>query len=286
MAALTFQQDHLNRLVRQRPTGTLFHYTTQAGLKGIVESKSVWATHHQCLNDSKEFSLCRELLERELHISRAYPKSLRDEIRSNLTGAGYEDVNLYLASFTEQPDSLSQWRGYGGDTSAFSLGFNLGEVNLHRRFRFAKCIYKPKEQRKVLHAIIAEYAAKAVSHPGSGASFLRFCFHTFALMLKDESFEQESEWRIISEVWMDHPSLHPPVKKDACPLGFRPGRSMLIPYRTLALTRADGSFALTEVRVGPSPVVIQSERSVMSFLNSQGLASVQVTRSRVPYRTW
>jgi hypothetical protein len=34
----------------------LYHYTTQFGIIGIVESSSVWATHALYLNDSSEFS--------------------------------------------------------------------------------------------------------------------------------------------------------------------------------------------------------------------------------------
>ena len=34
----------------------LYHYTTTAGLKGILGSKSIWATHYRYLNDTKEIN--------------------------------------------------------------------------------------------------------------------------------------------------------------------------------------------------------------------------------------
>jgi hypothetical protein len=39
----------------------LHHYTTFAGLKGIVESNTLWATHFLDLNDSREVFLLEEL---------------------------------------------------------------------------------------------------------------------------------------------------------------------------------------------------------------------------------
>lgn len=43
----------------------LFHYTSRAGLKGILESQCLWATHYRHLNDSSELQLMRaELADR------------------------------------------------------------------------------------------------------------------------------------------------------------------------------------------------------------------------------
>lgn len=37
------------------PPPILHHYTTQEGLLGIVESKSIWATNIYYLNDAAEY---------------------------------------------------------------------------------------------------------------------------------------------------------------------------------------------------------------------------------------
>jgi hypothetical protein len=44
--------------------GLLYHYTTQAGLLGVLESKSIWATHMLHLNDSSEVRLGIEMFNR------------------------------------------------------------------------------------------------------------------------------------------------------------------------------------------------------------------------------
>ena len=40
----------------------LHHYTSYAGLSGILESQTIWATHFFHLNDSSEVSLLRNPL--------------------------------------------------------------------------------------------------------------------------------------------------------------------------------------------------------------------------------
>jgi hypothetical protein len=50
---------------RTTPT-ELFHYTSYAGLLGILESGEFWATSIHCLNDSREFAHGRELAKHAL----------------------------------------------------------------------------------------------------------------------------------------------------------------------------------------------------------------------------
>ena len=52
--------------------------------------------------------------------------------------------NIYVASFTANPDLLSQWRGYCPNGAGFCLGFscqNLAGFSAENEFRLAECIY-------------------------------------------------------------------------------------------------------------------------------------------------
>lgn len=57
----------VTKLIMRNPPDSLFHYTTIDGLLGIVQSKTLWASQIQYLNDSVEFywalNLTREILE-------------------------------------------------------------------------------------------------------------------------------------------------------------------------------------------------------------------------------
>jgi hypothetical protein len=45
---------------QSRPTRSFFHYTSEAGLRGIVESNSLRATYFSDLNDASEIRQLRE----------------------------------------------------------------------------------------------------------------------------------------------------------------------------------------------------------------------------------
>ena len=47
--------DILKDVLWQQPSGTLYHYTTQEGLLGIIKNKEIWATQTQYLNDAREY---------------------------------------------------------------------------------------------------------------------------------------------------------------------------------------------------------------------------------------
>ena len=44
----------------------LYHYTSQTGLKGMLNKKTIWASKIHYLNDSKEFALALKLARNEL----------------------------------------------------------------------------------------------------------------------------------------------------------------------------------------------------------------------------
>ena len=52
----------IDSLVRDHPH--LYHYTTGAGLKGIVESNSLWATYFRDMNDANEIHELRAEVQR------------------------------------------------------------------------------------------------------------------------------------------------------------------------------------------------------------------------------
>jgi hypothetical protein len=277
-------------ILSEVPKKTLYHYTTQKGLLGIVKDRQIWATHHQCLNDTQEFVHAKGLFRTELE-KRAHADPLLKEMQRSLEGEGFESVNLYVASFSEEPDSLAQWRAYGGLASGFSLGFKLDGIVLPSRFIMVRCIYKEDEQRERIRAIVDEILDRLHKIPGEITDTPRFAkpyldvffrspLHTYALSLKHPKFAEEREWRIVS--------LQPMMEDSygEAPLDFREGKSEVIPFRRVPLTNNMKAFPLTQIVVGPNPDPEQSSRSVLSLLKSQGLAKCTVRMSDVPYRSW
>ncbi len=126
----------------------LFHYTSAVGLTGILKQQCIRATDSAFLNDSLEISFGAIAVQRHLdnwirEIELTPPTSGSDEWHrlQHLYAVvdileKFNDVEecapttvptqlldgaTYVACFTEQPDQLSQWRGYGGQ--GYSIGF-------------------------------------------------------------------------------------------------------------------------------------------------------------------
>lgn len=99
----------------------LMHYTTAEGLKGIVTSKILWATHAGFLNDSDNRLRMILQLELERHVSESLDQCL-EQFLAAFRLAQEQTQDHYVTSFCTACDEwvsqnglLSQWRGYGQD---------------------------------------------------------------------------------------------------------------------------------------------------------------------------
>jgi Protein of unknown function (DUF2971) len=107
---------------------TLYHYTTAAGLKGILESESIWFTDFRHLNDPSEvehgLELCRDVIglrkqDQDGRV-RLFLDMLADFMRmDNLS----RTLEYFIGSFSQASDDLGQWRAYGDNGRGVAIGF-------------------------------------------------------------------------------------------------------------------------------------------------------------------
>ena len=155
----------------------IYHYTSEEGMRGIVESDRIWATDIGFLNDYTEF---RQAFKEEYvgaltdAFREGLPKDLYDTARvviegilskriSNILKIIQDSISTHQAfvcSFTTLPrpsgadpgDRLSQWRGYSRSSQGLSLGFNKTLLtkqiefdNGYSKAVLLECIYEDKE---------------------------------------------------------------------------------------------------------------------------------------------
>jgi hypothetical protein len=143
----------LNEVLSRKPDKPLYHYTTQSGLLGIIEHKQIWATHTQYLNDRREFLHAIDLVRHEIDEMLGTVEPQNHQIFADMRDglAGHESINVCVCSFSEERDSLSQWRAYAGGTSGFAIGFPgdllVAATQKLRWLRFAKILCAPKIAR-------------------------------------------------------------------------------------------------------------------------------------------
>jgi hypothetical protein len=280
----------LNEVLSRSRDKPLYHYTSQSGLLGIIGKREIWATHTQYLNDRREYKHALELVVDEidelLTTADQQSRSVLQEMRNGLPGI--ESMNVCVCSFSEERDSVSQWRAYGSGTSGFAIGFPgdfLAAAVKKKQWYLARCIYDPPEQRALIRSLVEEVFEQNVERESAveteegcvplGGNLCAY-LNRYAPILKDRSFSEEREWRIISRPLMCSSEL----------FDFREGRSLLIPYYRFPLADKELTFRVHEVVVGPTPDEQRSKMSVKSFLVHRGLGDVPVEVSGVPYRNW
>jgi hypothetical protein len=273
----------------ERPSGLIYHYTTQSGLLGIIEHREIWATHFRHLNDTQEFHHAWKLLRDRLSTS---SRPSASQLLEAITNGHPDPGEMFVASFSEKRDSLPQWRAYAHSEPGYSLGFHADEAQmvLPHYLYMVRCVYGDAEQRKT----VDDHVNTVLTDPPEDSLELAMRlnlsgFNVLALSLKDKSFEEEKEWRIVSEN-MTPRTVDDEVRRglnySETPLCFRNGTSGIIPYRKVKLEGENGCFPLAQIVVGPCPDKERSVKSVESFLASKDLRSVPVIPSDVPYRSW
>ena len=278
---------NVKEVLTRKPPDRLYHYTSPEGLLGIVKRREIWATHTQYLNDVREFSHAVRMAGEELERMMGLPgnaerhrvlQSMKDSLE------GIESVNVCVASFSEEGDSLSQWRAYCGEATGFSVGFSgeflrsiIGDM-----FWLVPCQYADGVQKQFVKTLLKDVLIENQNRHlrdeadlPPGGNFLAYLMR-YAPILKHRSFEDEREWRIVSR----------PLACSLERFEYRVGRSMLIPYYRVPLEAKSAPFNIEHVIIGPTPYPEQSTESVKSLLTKFDLNGTQVVTSRVPYRTW
>jgi hypothetical protein len=270
----------LARLHTVRPSkGTIFHYTSQEGLLGIIREKALWMSSIHHLNDATEFTYAVNLVRTKLQSKQrtlfgmADLKNLNQLYSRAIEKLDVMDWNappVFVGSFSEEDDQLSQWRAYTGDRPGFSIGFEydyLKELARMQSLRLVRCAYTASEHGEILDEIIEK--TRTVENLLALLAFV-------APTLKDPSFREEKEYRI-----------HTQAVAKSSEVGFRSGRSMLVPYRPFSLAGTDGKMKITRIVVGPTPHMDLSISSVKQLLAASDVEDgCDVADSKIPYRNW
>jgi len=131
--------------------GSIYHYTSIEGLKGILEENAIWLTHYEFFNDPDELKYCN-----------------RGEKR-NITNLIVEQMPVnkipMIVSFSEEADSYSLWSNY---TNHFGYNIEFDVRKLRRNFyEFKECkgsewidlfiegkmIYDPDIRKKIINYV-------------------------------------------------------------------------------------------------------------------------------------
>ncbi len=317
----------LDSLVNKPIPEKLWHYTSIQGFQGIVTSKTIFATDVRFLNDKTEFIHAREIAAQviaEMDEFGANQFPARDHAQKAVDLAfeggmlSAERIQVFVASFSEAEDQLSQWRGYSQGSSGVSLAFDLTKLRppagIGTLVTLAPCVYGAGEKKTLLRESLSYFVLEAQGYWNEGfeaaepiwragdrvagqaiidSIMSSTKFRTdiaealvrtqadllrVAALSKDQSFHEEREWRLVLPVDTGKTAFKNPPR-------FRPANTTLIPYIAHPFSSDPSApLPLKDVVLGPGghPNALQG---ALAFLKSQGLA-VEPRESKVPYRPW
>ena len=270
----------------REPPETLYHYTTGAGLAGIVSSGHMRATNFSFLNDSTEFRYGAELAIKRLEAeTKRHPEEDTTALYVGVMGEVWMEKQAdlsetYVACFTEARDELNQWRGYGGSADRYCLGLNTAALSEYP-YSFAPVIYSRDEQEALLDEYVSKTYDFLATRMPQASEWLRIsavkvvCRWMMVSIpfLKDHHFATEREWRAVRDIQS--------VTKDE--LFFDSSTGALRPYVRL-FEREDGKLPITEVIVQSARRDERAAKAVALLLARDGYDDVTVAESEVPFR--
>lgn len=199
-------------------------------------------------------------------------------------------ISIYVCSFSEEKDLLSQWRGYTQNGIGFSIGFDFEHIYPlldKQKFTISQCIYDESTQYSIIQEMINIFVTNFLNSEKEPYKDRLYVYEEYyenfindfiqiAPILKHPSYEEEKEWRLISK----------PISSDNMDVDYRAGASMLIPYYKLNLCEEGNTMLVHEIIVGPTQIPDLSRASVFDLLYSNKIRINSVSSSLIPYRPW
>lgn len=273
----------------------LYHYTSGAGLQGILNNRELWATHIYYLNDHSEyvgtFDKVKHLLQGRVVIRNLLP-SVPHLHKAVMNLHPYERGRMpcfIVICFSEEWDDLSQWRGYTKPGDGYALGFDRARLETLAEaagYRLVKVEYGEERAAAaefrlipLLQDLFTRYADAGPDTPEraeEAVESLRLRIQQFAPFMKDWAFHGENEWRLISPIY----------DASTTNFEFRQGASFLVPYVKFDLGYPGGADELfTEIVVGPGPNIDLAKEAALILARQNGL-NIDSHKAQVPYRPW
>ena len=216
------------------PDGEIFHYTTPAGLEGILRGRFFRAKHIRCQSDRREIEwglgvlrrAAREVTARDRsRATRCSVHGLVDLLRFLTTKRGSParihipgiqldpaviarlDLRCYISCFSGRLDIASQWKRYAGGGAGYTVGLDPKLFDARKRFEFrwgppwylAGVKYDRQAALDAFTALLQEFLARSGTDAGmfEALDSAVQSVGTPLLLYKDRKFASEAEWRAL-----------------------------------------------------------------------------------------
>ena len=222
-------------------------------------------------------------------------------------------LNFYVLCFSEEPDLLSQWRGYANDACGVSIGFSTDSFyplarSIRSNYNFSQVKYLLDD----LYDQIKNYVIEKVEKNFGGdekkdsLELLNIADTTVSMLLynailyKNPNFYEEKEWRLIynpfgnirriSDKYSYYDRMYESFnrfneKGDFVrnPMTFHISKDKMISHIDLSFDRIKGEF-IKEIIIGAKADINDLDLELFLLSNGFNPLKIYTHKSDIPYR--
>lgn len=272
-----------------------YHYTTRAGIEGILRTGGLRATYRKIMNDKGEFEYGRNIIFKALDAVKkrnelpTVAQSIIEYTQLNLKNMLDDTTEVsssFCACLTVSPDHAEQWKIYAENGSGFAIGLNVPLFLKNQKasrtagMNYIYCIpvlYNERVQIDLVHKLIEagildlqRFAYNISENPDYLTSLrdeitkeIVTCLLVMIDFIKSEKFASEKEIRLILD---KNDGTLAPSKVEHYMRGDKQ-----IPFVFLNLCNPDTKrLPLSEIKIGPNASFFQEKIYVENLLNELG----------------
>lgn len=247
----------------------------------ILAENQIWASRILCLNDSAEFRHGLEAIKTEIfsQVPTGFDKTLTDYISQEFNSI--RNQNIFVASWSENSDQLSQWRGYCRDEQGFALGLPssfLRDCAREHGWMFGRCFYGEENQplaKSVANEFWAGISRGVMRNPKSDIYVeIRNSVIVYACFMKHAGFKEEVEWRLVSHS----------LDRSDTGIAVRPSKTFPISYCRFPIQLNSGDRPAGRIIVGPGPAQELASHGAAIAARNSAICITERIYSNIPWR--
>ncbi|AXH10530.1 hypothetical protein CP960_12630 [Malaciobacter halophilus] len=268
----------------------IYHYCNIDSFKAIIQNKTLWLSSIYNLNDYKEIHWIKDKVAKRIKELTTKHNFTKYELFEQMYLKQHPLV--YVASFSQGQDLLSQWRAYANDGKGMAIGFNSKYFDNATNIKISKVLYSEEEQNRQIEEILDSIETLDSSIIKTDFEyFKKVCqatitkINNLAAKSKSELFKEEQEVRVI------HNPIITNNREKGCytfensisNMKFRTCHDNIIPYFELKFDDRQNKIApIVEVIKGPKNRAIDKE--IRMFMSLNGFHDMQIKKSKASYR--
>lgn len=279
----------------------IYQYTTDTGLKGILDAGQLWLSDIFYLNDPSELSngvsyaakILNDKAETGPPETQVFAKHFGDFLQRGLPSTAH----YFVCCFSADGDDLGQWRAYADNGRGYAIGFDAKtledafckEDGVPVPTNSAFHITYDNAALSALHRQLVDNMFALISMPRGKnlsssviAAYMRELSVSLsvqvlraALFFKHDAYRNEQEYRFME--------LHAGGSVPAPSVKRRYRSHELVRYREFDWRRL-GAGALKRIVVGPAADQAKASRFATDCLSAFHVGDVEIAASRIPYR--